>query len=188
MHSSHRRIAVAAAALATAFAVPAAVFGAQPVFRDHETEVDGPYRQNWCGAVAGMETDTGMFTFKGDANGSFHVTSVFKGVFTADATGKSLELAGAGVDMGTGVDNGDGTTTFTEHTAGLAIRFKTADGGILKDADGKPILGAGSIDSVAVIDNATGDFISGSETFHGPHPLHDGVDVCGPSIAYLTSP
>jgi len=188
MHSSHRRIAVATVALATAFAVPTAVFGAQPVFRDHESFVDGPYPQNWCGAVDGMETDTGTFTAREDANGGFHVTSVFRGVFTATATGKSLELAGAGVDMGAGVDNGDGTTTFTEHSAGLVIRLKAADGGVLKDADGKPILGAGTIDSVAVIDNATGNVISSSETVHGPHPLRDGVDICTPSIVYLTSP
>jgi len=37
------------------------------------------------------------------------------------------------------------------------------------------------------VDNATGDVISGSETVHGPHPLRDGVDICGPSIAYLMS-
>jgi hypothetical protein len=42
--------------------------------------------------------------------------------------------------------------------------------------------------SVAVIDNATGDLISIQETVHGPHPLRDGVDICGPSVAYLTSP
>ena len=42
---------------------------------------------------------------------------------TDNETGKSIELANAGVDMGIGVDNGDGTTTFTEHSAGLAIRF-----------------------------------------------------------------
>jgi hypothetical protein len=42
--------------------------------------------------------------------------------------------------------------------------------------------------SVAVIDNATGGLISIQETVHGPHPLRDGVDVCGPRVAYLTSP
>jgi hypothetical protein len=47
------------------------------------------------------------------------------------------------------------------------------------------ILGAGSIDGVAVIDNATDDLISIQETVHGPHPLRDRVDICG---AYLTSP
>ena len=58
---------------------------------------------------------------------------------------------------------------------------------MLKDADGKPILGAGSVDAVVTIDNATGDIISIQESVHGPHPLRDGVDICGPSVAYLTS-
>ena len=89
--------------------------------------------------------------------------------------------------MGVGVDNGDGTTTFTEKSAGLVIRFKVPNGPVLKDADGKPILGAGEASSVATIDNATGDLISLQETVHGPHPLRDGVDICTPSVAYLTS-
>jgi hypothetical protein len=93
----------------------------------------------------------------------------------------------ANLDMGAGVDNGDGTFTFTEHTAGLVLKFKILNGPVLKDADGKPIIGAGVIDSVATFDVATGDLISLQETVHGPHPFRDGVDVCGPSIAYLTS-
>jgi hypothetical protein len=43
------------------------------------------------------------------------------------------------------------------------------------------------IDSVATFDIATGDLISLQETVHGPHPLREGVDICGPAIAYLTS-
>ena len=90
--------------------------------------------------------------------------------------------------MGTGVDNGDGTTTFTEHSSGLVIRFKIPNGPVLKDVDGKPILGAGSVDAVLTIDNTTGDIVSiEGERFDGPHPLRDGVDICGPSVAYLTS-
>jgi hypothetical protein len=183
-----RKVAIAAAVVAaTAAALPAAGLSGPPVIRDHQSFVDGPYPTSWCGEVDGTEVDTGTFTFHQDANGAFHATSTFEGTFTATATGKQLDLSNAGVDMGTGVDNGDGTTTFTEHTAGLAIRFKIPNGPVLKDADGKPILGAGIIDSVVTIDNATGDVISGSETFHGPHPLRDGVDICGPSVAYLTS-
>jgi hypothetical protein len=155
---------------------------------DHEQVVDGPYAISWCGQVPGTQVDVGRFTFRQDASGAFHGTESFRSTFTADASRKQLELAGSGVDMGTGVDNGDGTTTFTEHSAGLVVRFKVANGGVLKDADGKPILGAGSVDSVVTVDNATGDVVSAQSTFHGPHPLHDGVDICGPSVAYLTSP
>ena len=185
MQHMRMRIVVAATVVAAA-AMPAVGLAGQPVVRDHESFVDGPNAEDFCG-VDGTQIDTGTFTFRADASGVFHATEVFRGVFTATATGKQLELADSGVDMGAGVDNGDGTTTFTEHTAGMAIRFKIPNGPVLEDADGKPILGAGTIDSVLTIDNATGDIISGSETVHGPHPLRDGVDICGPSIAYLTS-
>jgi hypothetical protein len=184
----HRRSAFLVAAVAAlAVTVPATSLAGQPVIRDHEQVVDGPYPTSWCGLVAGTQVDVGTFTFRQDESGAFHGTGSVHSVFTADVTGNQLDLSAAGVDMGTGIDNGDGTTTFTEHTAGLAIRFKIPNGGVLKDADGKPILGAGTIDTVVTIDSATGDVISGSETVHGPHPLHDGVDICGPSVAYLTS-
>jgi hypothetical protein len=181
-----RRIALVVALVAAAAALPAASLAGQPVIPDHETFVDGPNPDTWCGVVDGTITVTGKFTVRQDASG-FHATSHERGVFTASATGRSLDLFDTGVDMGTAVDNGDGTTTFTERTAGLAVRFQIPNGPVLKDADGKPILGAGMIDTVVTIDNATGDIVSFSETFDGPHPLHDGVDICGPSIAYLTS-
>ena len=57
--------------------------------------------------------------------------------------------------MGIGIDNGDGTTTFTEHTAGLAVTFRIPGGPLLKDADGKPLLGAGLIDSAVTFDDTT---------------------------------
>ena len=180
------RMYIAAAVVAVAAAIPAVGLAGQPVVRDHESFVDGPYATDFCG-VDGTQIDTGTFTFRQDASGAFHATSTFKGVFTASATGKSLELSGTGVDMGTGVDNGDGTFTFAEQTRGLALKFKIPNGPVLKDADGKPLLGAGLLDSVATFDIATGDLISYQETFHGPHPLRDGVDICGPAIAYLTS-
>jgi hypothetical protein len=182
-----RWIAAAAAIVAVAAALPAAASADKPVIFDHGSFVDGPNPGTWCGVVDGTSIFSGTFTFRLDASGAFHATESVKGVFTASATGKALELAVADVDMGIGVDNGDGTTTFTEKSAGLVIRFKIANGPVLKDADGKPILGAGEISSVATIDNATGDLISLQETVHGPHPLRDGVDVCTPSVAYLTS-
>jgi hypothetical protein len=181
------RLVAAAAAIAVAAALPAASIAGQPVIRDHESIVDGPNPVDWCGQVSGTELDVGTFTFRQDASGAFHATEHFQNVFTATSTGRSLELDESDLDMGTGVDNGDGTTTFTEHAAGLVIRFKIPNGPVLKDAGGKPILGAGEVDTVLTVDNATGDILSGSQTVHGPHPLHDGVDICTPSVAYLNS-
>jgi hypothetical protein len=182
MHHWYGRFVLAAVALA----LPAIAVAGEPLIREHGSFVDGPYASTFCG-VPGTQIDTGTFTFTQDAAGAFHAHETFKGVFTATATGRSLELSSADVDLGTGVDNGDGTTTFTEHNAGLVLKFKIPNGPVLKDADGKPVIGAGVIDSVAVVDNATDELISLQETWHGPHPFRDGVDVCGPSIAYLTS-
>jgi hypothetical protein len=182
-----RRAALAAAAVTAAIAFPAAGVAGKPVVFEHGSFVDGPNPGTWCGAVAGTSTFYGTFTYREDATGAFHATESVHGLFTASSTGKTLELLTASIDMGVGVDNGDGTTTFTEHNAGLVIRFKIPNGPVLKDADGKPILGAGVADVVVTIDNATGDLISLEETVHGPHPLRDGVDICTPSVAYLTS-
>jgi hypothetical protein len=181
-----RRVGVVAGIVALAAAVPAASLGAKPVAIDHESFVDGPNPGEWCGALSGTWSSSGTFTFRADATGAFHATQRATSVFTA-ATGKSLEVSEAGVDMGAGVDNGDGTMTFTEQTAGLAVTFKVPNGPMLKDADGKPLLGAGVLDSAATFDVATGDLVSLQETWHGPHPFRDGVDVCGPTTAYLAS-
>ena len=182
-----RRVTILAAMIAVAATLPAAATAGKPVIFDHESFVDGPNPVSWCGVVDGTEVTTGTFTFRQDASGDFHATQRQTSVFTASATGKSIEASVAGVDMGSGVDNGDGTVTFTEKTAGLAVTFKVPNGPILKDANGKPLLGAGVIDDVATFDIATGDLISFQETYNGPHPQRDGVDVCTPTIAYLTS-
>jgi hypothetical protein len=58
---------------------------------------------------------------------------------------------------------------------------------VLKDADGKPILGAGILNTAVTFDLASGAVISVEESWAGPHPLRDGVDICGPAIEYLTS-
>lgn len=184
MHRTSR-VALVAAVVAAA-ALPAVALAGKPVVFDHESFVDGPNPGIWCGALDGTWSASGTFTYREDASGAFHATQTEKSVFTASATGKSLEVSAAGVDMGTGVDNGNGTVTFTEHTAGLAVTYRIPGGPILKDASGKPLLGAGVIDSVATFD-ATGNLISLQETWHGPHPFRDGVDVCTPTIAYLNS-
>lgn len=186
-HTRRIAIVVATVAVAAAAVLPAAGFAGQPLFRDHESFVDPPSPGDWCGAVNGTWSDSGTFTFVQVVSGAFHATQVARSVFTANGTGKSIQVQSAGVDMGTAVDNGDGTTTFTEHTAGLAVTFRIPGGPLLKDADGKPLLGAGVIDSTVTFDDTTGDIVSGSETFHGPHPGREGVDVCTPTIAYLTS-
>ena len=65
------------------------------------------------------------------------VPDVFRAAGGADVVPAEIN---ANLAMGAGVDNGDGTVTFSEHTAGLVLRFKILNGPVLKDADGKPIM------------------------------------------------
>ena len=181
----HLLVAIASVA---ALGMVVATFGvaAVPTTNEHGSFTDGPFDADFC-AVPGTEIDTGVFHFLQDSSGAFVGNENFSGRFTATATGKSLEISAVSTGRGALIDNGDGTATFSEHDTGLVLRFKVANGPVLKDADGKPILGAGVLDFAVTFDLASGDVISVDESWHGPHPLRDGVDVCGPAIAYLTS-
>lgn len=160
--------------------------GARLIDRFHGTFSE-TFADNICG-IDGTSVVNGMDNIQVFADGTFKDQFRVNQVFTSAATGKSILIFVAQQFVGAGpIDNGDGTVTFTEHMAGLVLRFKIPNGPVLKDADGKPILGAGVIDSVVTFDIATGDLISLQETVHGPHPVRDGVDICGPAIAYLTS-
>src|SRR5437763_17176877 len=99
---SQVRFAIAVAVIGAALAVPAAGLGAPPVIRDHGSFVDGPNAGSWCGAVDGVETGSGTFTYKEDASGGFHATESFKGVVTASATGTSTAVAHDGDGWGRG--------------------------------------------------------------------------------------
>ena len=71
---------------------------------------------------------------------------------------------------------------------GLTLKFQIPSGPVLKAANGEPIRSAGVLLIEDVFDTATGDYITTNETFNGPHLLREGVDICGPSAAYLLDP
>jgi hypothetical protein len=183
-----RRLVVGIVGVAAlAIVVPALGLAGPPAVNEHGSFTDGPYDADFCG-VPGTQIDTGVFHFLLNSSGDAFVgTEIFDSVFTATATGKSLEVSAASTGKGALTDNGDGTATFSEQDAGLVLQFKIPNGPVLKDADGKPILGAGVLDLAVTFDLASGDVISVEESWHGPHPLRDGVDICGPAIDYLTS-
>jgi hypothetical protein len=185
MRKRNRLVTAVAAAAALAAIVPALGLAAMPIVNEHETFTDGPYPTNFCG-VPGTQVDTVIDHYMEDASGGILDNEIFNGVFTATATGRSLQLSGSGVSRVNVTDNGDGSVTFAEHDTGLVLQFKIPNGPVLKDADGKPLLGAGILSSTATFDIASGDLLSIDESWHGPHPLRDGVDICGPTIAYLT--
>jgi hypothetical protein len=184
-----RLLVALAVATALAVAVPALGLAGQPVVNEHSTFVSDPYPESWCGAVDGTAVDTVVEHFVEDESGNFIDNVRLTSVFTATASGKSLESSAAATTRAYGpIDNGDGTFSFVEKVTGLVLQFKVPDGPVLKGADGKPLVGAGELSIVDIFDSATGDYITTTASWHGPHPLRDGVDICGPSIDYLLDP
>ena len=191
MHKLRRLLFAVAAvfALSAIAVVPALGVTGPPVVNDliHFADPPGPL-DTWCGSVVGRYSDAGVEHYMQDASGNFIDTLRFTSIFTAEATGKSLEANGTATTRSSGpIDNGDGTVSFVTQFTGLALQFKVPNGPILKDASGKPLLGAGEVTTTDVFD-ASGNYITTIESWHGPHPVRDGVDICGPSIAYLLDP
>lgn len=176
-----------ATALVAASAAPA--FTGPPVANDHYKFTSDPYAENWCGQVEGTAVDTVVEHFMQDASGNIvdnvHLTTVF----TATATGKSIISSASSTTRSTGpIDNGDGTVSFVTDLTGLVLKFQIPNGPVLKAANGEPIRSAGALRIEDVFDAATGDYITTNESFSGPHLAREGVDICGPSVAYLLDP
>jgi hypothetical protein len=164
-----------------AAAVPSLGLG-QPV---HGVKVvDGPYATDFCG-VLGTAVDTFTFNVRDDGVDAL-INENESQVFTASATGRSIEASSSGTFKGHLEDNGDGDLTFSEKDAGLSLQLKILNGATLKAADGKPLIGAGTLSVTVTVDSVTGDVVSFDESWNGPHPLRDGVDICAPVVSYLT--
>jgi hypothetical protein len=86
------------------------------------------------------------------------------------------------------IDNGNGTISFVTQITGLVLKFQITNGPVLRAANGEPIRSAGDLTLEDVFDAATGDYITTNESFSGPHLAREGVDICGPSVAYLLDP
>ena len=71
---------------------------------------------------------------------------------------------------------------------GLALKFQIPNCPVLKTADGQPLRSAGVLTFQDIFDAATGDYITTNVSFKGPHLGAEGVDICGPSVAYLLDP
>lgn len=145
--------------------------------------------QTWCGEVEGMATDTVVEHYMQDADGNIIDNARVTRLFTATATGNSILSSASSTERSTGpIDNGDGTISFVTQMTGLVLKFQIPGGPVLKAANGEPIRSAGVLILEDVFDAATGDYITTNETFNGPHLTREGVDICGPSIAYLLGP
>jgi hypothetical protein len=123
-----------------------------------------------------------------DASGNTIDNVRVTSLFTATATGKSLLSSSSSTAKTSGpIDNGDGTISFITRLTGLVLKFQIPGGPVLKAADGEPLRSAGVLTLEDVFDATTGDYITTNETFSGPHLNAEGIDICGPSVAYLDS-
>jgi hypothetical protein len=177
--------------LASALVAATTVLGftGSPVVNQQFRPPPDVHPQTWCGEVEGTAVDTVVEHYMQDANGNIIDNVRFTSLFTATATGKSILSSASTTTRSTGpIDNGDGTISFITQITGLTLKFQIPNGPILKAADGEPILSAGVLTIEDVFDAATGDYITTNVTFHGPHLLREGVDICGPSLAYLLDP
>jgi hypothetical protein len=184
MYKLKHLLIVLAAAAALSAIVPAVGLAGKWVINDHYKFTSDPYPSNFCG-VDGTAVDTIVEHYSQDVSGASIDNVSFTSLFTATASGKSLESSANSTNRVNVIDNGDGTITFVGSNTGLVLQFKIPNGPVLKDASGKPLLGAGELSTTETYD-ADGNFISGTESWHGPHPFRDGVDICGPVIAYLS--
>jgi hypothetical protein len=135
---------------------------APPVERFHDTGTDTD--DNFCGTGE-------VVTITFDVRGTVHaddgldvfVTAHGTQTFTAESTGQSVILHFAQRFVSHGVENSDGTVSFTDTVTGLPEQFRTPNGGVIT-------LDAGLITFEGTLD-ASGEFVEQHiVVVHGPHP------------------
>lgn len=164
-----RRLITLAASIVLLATVGASSGAAARIGHDHFTS--DPYPDNWCG-IDGTSVDNVVANYTLDGSrASINVRTIF----TAAASGKSMEIHDTGVrKQGAPVDNGDGTYSITFTNAGQSPGFKLPDGVVIVDT--------GLLEGVATFDTVTGDFISfGIVKLAGPRP-----DACNAIVTALS--
>jgi hypothetical protein len=156
-------------ALLAALAFSAANAGAAQI--GHDRFVSDPYADGWCG-VQGTSVDYVVANYTLDGSrASINV----KTIFTATASGKSMEITQTGVRKESApVDNGDGTFSVTFTNAGQSPGFKLPTGQVISDT------GLGVF--LVTFDAATGEFVSFDVVkLAGPRP-----NACDAIVAALS--
>jgi hypothetical protein len=180
--------AVAVGVVSLAAAASALAWQGPPVTNEQFRAVT-IHPATWCGEVQGTAVDTTVEHYMQDASGNIIDNVRFTRVFTATATGKSIISSASTTEKSSGpIDNGDGTVSYVTALDGLALKFQIPNGPVLKSADGEPLRSAGVLVFEDLFDAASGDYITTNVSFQGPHLGAEGVDICGPSVAYLLDP
>jgi hypothetical protein len=99
---------------------------AQPVLNVHGGPVtNGPFPDTWCDEVEGTKVERAVVQVRVDARGRLIQNARTTTVFTATATGKSIEYSSAGVVKDSVIENGDGTTTSVSKGAASSSRSRS---------------------------------------------------------------
>jgi hypothetical protein len=171
--------------IALAVALPSVGVAAQPVVNEHSSFSD-TFPDEICD-IPGTSTINVVDNFKLYADGTALDTSRFMQVFTADESGKQVQIFSAGQVSGPAdpIDNGDGTITFIATFKGLPEKLSIANGPTLLRDAGNVMLGQ------TFFVEPNGDLTFVSRTIFsekGPHPdLDSGFEAfCNVLVPALT--
>jgi hypothetical protein len=173
--------------LVLAVALPGIGVAAAPIVNEHNRFTD-TFPDQLCD-IPGTSTISVVDNLRLFADGTFLDTSRFTQVFTAEETGKQVQISAAGQASGPTdpIDNGDGTITFVATIIGLPERLSIPGGPTLS-------LDAGTVtiaQTFFVEENGDLTFVSQTVSGeHGPHPdlASDFELFCDVLVPVLTDP
>jgi hypothetical protein len=162
MHRS--RIAALLAVLGVVAVLPALAAAAPPVFREHVHFTSEPYAENLC-EIPGTAVDEVVASFTLYESGATLERLNVLTVFTATASGKSVEIRSTGARRVTApLDNGDGTYSIIARNTGPSPIFKLPNGPTI-------VLDVGLVEFRITFDSGTDEFLSFDVVrVEGPRP------------------
>ena len=142
-----------AASLVGVLAFAAVAVAGAPVVNVHASFTSDPYADNWCG-IDGTGVDRVVAHYKEDASGASIENLNITELFTATASGKSIEIRQTGVRRASApIDNGDGTYSIIATNRGQGPGIKLPNGPVI-------VLSVGLVEFLVTFDSATGEFVS----------------------------
>ena len=145
--------AVLVATAAAVISLPTLAAAGPPVVKEHVHFTSEPFDDAWCG-IEGTSVDDVVASFSQDPSGAGLERVNLKTLFTATASGKSMEIHQTGSRRSSApIDNGDGTYSVLLTNSGLSPKFKLLNGPVI-------VIDVGLVEFRLTFDSSTDDFIS----------------------------